>query len=301
MRISTVSVLALSLVILVAFNTTTASSAGKKKAINRKGGAGVSSGNRRLPNHATKNPPFDFIKASMAEKVLFLAQAGEAQAAVEHFFAMPKDASKGNVYGCNRDVFAAYTKSMELWVSFVSDPDEQWEDFTAAEKTRAFWGDRKIDSVITQYEASEECKADSRATAAYLDAKLLKAFNFAPASMEEKVLYLERAGSFQAAIEHFFAMPKDESKRNFYGCDSEVRTAYLRSMEEFVVFYGAEGDVWDNYTCGQRTRAFWTNNRYDAVVNQYESSETCKTDSRATAAYLDAKLLLASPQFMALR
>lgn len=121
---------------------------------------------------------FNFETATMSEKVIFLSKAGESQAAVEHFFAMPKDNRNGNLFiSLGPDVVDAYDVAMHDFVSFVASPGATWESFTDAEKVRAFWMDDDYKSVIIQYEAckTDVCKTDSRATAAYFDAKCVEA------------------------------------------------------------------------------------------------------------------------------
>lgn len=130
---------------------------------------------RLTPSSATESPKYgyiDFEDATLPQKIMFFARMGEVKAAVEHFLAMPRDESKGDFYGCEKEVYDAYARSMVDWVTFYGRLGDEWEDFTPAQKTRAFWSDKKYDDVVTQYEAAESCKTDSRATAAYLDAKL---------------------------------------------------------------------------------------------------------------------------------
>lgn len=122
-------------------------------------------------------PPFDFKAATMGQKVVYLAVAGEAQAAIEHFLAMPNDASKFDAtvmqcYSASMMDFVAFP-NLTTWVQKHND-----RNLSDSDKVRAFWGGADWDGVIAHYEESEDlaCKTDSRATAAYLDAKLRKAF-----------------------------------------------------------------------------------------------------------------------------
>lgn len=115
-------------------------------------------------------PAFDFPSASMGEKIIYLSSHGEHKAAVEHFFAMPNDAAK-----LAEDVVNAYATSIAAHVTFVAPEGATWDSFSDAEKVRAFWVSGKYDDVIALYESSAPCKGDSKATAAFLDAKLKKA------------------------------------------------------------------------------------------------------------------------------
>lgn len=111
------------------------------------------------------------------------------------------------------------------------------------------------------------------------------AFNFETASMGEKVVFLSTHGEHKAAIEHFLAMPNDAAK-----LATDVVGAYGASMVAHVTFVGPQGAEWDSFSDAEKVRAFWAAGQYDDVIALYESSEACKTDSQATAAFLDAKL-----------
>lgn len=246
-------------------------------------------------------PVFDFDSATMAEKVVFLSNAGHHQTAVEHFLAMTEAERMPAL--ANGDFRNAYDTSIK---SFVRLSD--WEKYRGpvsvdafsglsdAESVRAHWGGDFFYNVIRIYERSsgpDTCKTDSRATAAYLDAKLRKTgyieyirLDFENATPYQKLALLNYIGHDQAAVELYLSLPAEE--RPYRAVNSWP--AYEDSLRKYVAFTPAAGAKWEDFSEAEKVRAFHQSDKCEDAIAVYEASAECKTDSKATAAYLDCKL-----------